>query len=157
MAATSRNPSRRTAYSMSNIFKFVAVLICISVPALAAGFIPIEDPDAFSSDILTKLSTKRLAEAATLLVDHMAQPNAAEPLSNALRIFDGKSFNFSSKVIDKEYNNALRQIIYYSYVKDLGFFYFRLNFKASSAGWILTSFTFKAETNELFPKDFTDR
>jgi hypothetical protein len=52
---------------------------------------------------------------------------------------------------------ALRQIVYYSYLEGLGFVYFRFNFKMTSTGWILANFSFKDETNELFPKDFTER
>jgi len=59
-------------------------------------------------------------------------------------------------VIDKDYNGGLRQIVYYSYHEGLGFVYFRFNFKMTSTGWILTNFSLKDETDELFPKGFTD-
>jgi hypothetical protein len=72
-----------------------------------------------------------------------------------MKILDNKRIDFSKKVIDKEIGGALRQIMYYVYVEDVGFLYFRLNFKMTSTGWILANFTFKSETNELFPKDFT--
>lgn len=47
--------------------------------------------------------------------------------------------------------------MYYAHVEDIGFVYFRYNFKMTGAGWRLVNFTFKEETNELFPKDFIDR
>ena len=74
-----------------------------------------------------------------------------------LQTFEGKKFDFTKKAIDKDYNGALRQIVYYSYVEGLGFIYFRFNFKMTSTGSILAHFSFKDETNELFPKDFTER
>ena len=49
------------------------------------------------------------------------------------------------------------QIIYYVYLEDVAFFYFRFNFKMTGAGWMLSNFTFKSETEELFPKDFVTR
>ena len=61
------------------------------------------------------------------------------------------------KVYEKDHDGALRQIVYYAHVEDIGFVYFRYNFKMTGAGWRLVNFTFKEETNELFPKDFIDR
>ena len=74
-----------------------------------------------------------------------------------LKILEDKNFDFTKKVIDKDYSNALRQIVFYSYIKNLGFAYFRFNFKMTSTGWVLANFTFKDETNELFPRDFMER
>jgi len=147
----------RLESSISNVFKSIAVLIFISAPALGAGFIPVEDPDAFASGVVMEISTHKLAEAAKVIADQMGKPEAAATLGNAFKVFDGKTFDLSSKVMDKEYNNVLRQIVHYSYIKDLGFVYFRFNFKKASNGWILANFTFKDETNELFPKDFIER
>jgi hypothetical protein len=39
-------------------------------------------------------------------------------------------------------------------VEDIGFVYFRFNFKMTGTGWVLANFNFKSETEELFPKDF---
>jgi hypothetical protein len=75
-------------------------------------------------------------------------------VQGALRVFDGKNFDFSKKVIDNEVGGALRQIIHYSYVEQVGFIYFRFNFKMTSKGWVLANFNFKSETNELLRKDF---
>ena len=74
-----------------------------------------------------------------------------------LKILEDKNFDFTKKVIDKDYNNALRQIVFYSHIKNLGFMYFRFNFKMTSTGWVLANFTLKDETNELFPRDFMER
>ena len=147
----------RFGSSISNAFQAIAVLILISVPARAAGFIPVENPDAFASGVVMEISTDKLAEAAKVIADQIGKPEAAATLGNAFKVFDGKTFDFSAKVIDKEYNNVLRQIVHYSYIKDLGFVYFRFNFKKSSSGWILANFTFKDEPNELFPRDFIER
>ena len=51
-----------------------------------------------------------------------------------LKILEDKNFDFTKKVVDKDYNNALRQIVFYSYIKNLGFVYFRFNFKMTSTG-----------------------
>ena len=74
-----------------------------------------------------------------------------------LKILEDKNFDFTKKVIDKDYSNALRQIVFYSYIKNLGFAYFRFNFKMTSTGWVLSNFTFKDETNKLFPREFMER
>jgi hypothetical protein len=73
-----------------------------------------------------------------------------------MKLLESKKIDFAKKVIDKEFSNALRQIVYYAYVENIGFVYFRVNFKMTSTGWILASFNFKSETNEIFPKDFVE-
>jgi len=87
----------------------------------------------------------------------MGKPELSGTLTNAFQVFEGKNFDFTKKVVDKDYNGALHQVVYYSYVENLGFVYFRFNFKMSSQGWLLANFAFKDETNELFPKDFIER
>ena len=86
----------------------------------------------------------------------IGKPEAAETIENGLKLLDGKKFDISKKVIDRDINGALHQIVYYAYVENVGFLYFRLNFKITSTGWILANFNFKSETNELFPKDFVE-
>jgi len=41
-----------------------------------------------------------------------------------------------------------------SHVENLGFVYFRFNFKMTSKDWVLANFNFKSESAELLPKDF---
>jgi len=124
---------------MPSILKlaFVAILV-LAFPASSAEPARIGDPDKFSEEIVQTISKKRPRYAADM------------------QVFEG-SFDFTKKVIDKDYNGGLRQIVYYSYHEGLGFVYFRFNFKMTSTGWILANFWFKDETNELFPKDFTER
>jgi hypothetical protein len=88
------------------------------------------------------------------LSEAIGQPGSLSAMQGALRAFDGKNFDFSKKVIDNEVGGALRQIIHYSYVEQVGFIYFRFNFKMTSKGWVLANFNFKSESAELFPKDF---
>jgi len=84
------------------------------------------------------------------------KPEAAEALTNGLKLLEGRKIDFAKKVIDKDFSNGLRQIVYYAYVENIGFVYFRVNFKMTSTGWILANFNFKSETIELFPKDFVE-
>jgi hypothetical protein len=135
---------------------FAAVLAFYS-SALVAAPKSIENPDKFSTDIVQMISRSGSHNAAKTLAETMGQITQTDFLHNALKVFDGKTIDFSSKVVDNEIGKALRQIIHYSYVENLGFVYFRFNFKMTSKGWILANFTFKTETNELFPKDFADR
>jgi hypothetical protein len=135
----------------------LAVTLALCSPGLAADPTSIENPDKFRADIIAAITGSGSINAAKMIAEAAGQPTQIDTLKNALQIFDGKKFDFSRKVIDNEINSALRQIVYYSYVKDLGFIYFRLNFKMTSKGWIMAHFTFKTETNELFPKDFVDQ
>jgi len=135
---------------------FAAILV-LTLPASAAEPRRILDVDKFCEEVLQKISNQARQEAADLVADSIGKPESSSVLTNAMQIFEGKNFDFTKKVVDKGYNGALRQIVYYSYVQNLGFIYFRFNFKMSSSGWILANFTFKDETMELFPKDFIDR
>jgi hypothetical protein len=91
------------------------------------------------------------------LSDTVGNPSYAENLQNALNALTGKKIEYSDKIVDNTYGKSLRQIVYYCFVENIGFIYFRFNFKMSGHGWILANFNFKTETNELFPKDFIDR
>jgi len=143
---------------MPKILKLAfGAILALVVPALPAEPVPIGNPDKFSEEIVEIISQKRPRDAADLIANTVGKPDASDSLQKFLQIFEDKNFDFTKKVIDKDYNGAVRQIVYYSYLKGFGFVYFRFNFKMTSTGWILAHFSFKDETNELFPKDFTDR
>jgi len=133
-----------------------AAILALALPASAEPR-RISDPDNFCEQVLQTISNKARREAVDLIANSIGKPDLSGTLMNALQIFEGKNFDFTKKVVDKDYSGGLRQIVYYSYIENLGFAYFRFNFKMTSGGWILANFTFKDETNELFPKDFTDR
>ena len=132
-------------------------ILALALPASAAEPRRISDPDKLCQEVMQDFSNKARNEAVDLLINSIGKPEFSTTLANALQVFEGKKFDFTKKVIDKDYNGGLRQIIYYSYVENLGFIYFRFNFKMTSTGWVLAHFTFRDETNELFPKDFIER
>jgi hypothetical protein len=117
---------------------------------------PIANPQGFAEDVIGKLSQGKTEDVTNTIVEALGQPSQINNLKNALQIFDGKHFD-SSKVIDHQFGESLRQIVYYAPVESLGFLYFRFNLKKTSQGWVLTHFAFKSESQELFPKDFVDR
>jgi hypothetical protein len=131
-----------------------ALLLAWHAPLLAQTFRPTDNPEKFAADVVQTIANGASNDAAMTIIDAIGQPNLLSVLQGALRVFDGKKFDFSKKVIDNEFGGALRQIIHYSYVEQVGFIYFRFNFKMTSKGWVLANFTFKAEANELLPKDF---
>jgi hypothetical protein len=128
--------------------------LALSIPAYAAEPAHVPDPEQFSNAFVHTLSTNGSREAAKMLADAIGKPETTDGMQKAFQVFDGKTFDFSKKVVDRDFNSALRQIVIYSKVTNVGFIYFRFNFKMSKAGWILANFLFKDETNELFPKDF---
>jgi hypothetical protein len=134
-----------------------AALLTLSATALLAEPIPIVDPGKYTADLMQTFSTKGTRDAAATIVGAIGRPDALDKLRQSLEPLDGKKYDVTQKIIDRDYNNAMRQIVYYAHVVDVGFVYFRFNFKMTGAGWRLVNFTFKEETNELFPKDFTDR
>jgi hypothetical protein len=91
-----------------------------------------------------------------MISETIGKPSLAENLQNALNALASKKIGYSDKVVDHSFGKGLRQIVYYCFVENIGFVYFRFNYKMSDHGWILANFIFKTETNELFPKDFVD-
>jgi hypothetical protein len=143
---------------MLNISRIAFAMILIaSLPALGADPTRVADPENFCAEILNAISSGKPNDAANLIATTIGRADSAGELMKFLKILEDKDFDFTKKVVDKDYNNALRQIVFYSYLKNLGFVYFRFNFKMTSTGWILSNFTFKDETNELFPRDFMER
>jgi hypothetical protein len=134
----------------------LALVLFLTVPLVgaAAAPVPIGDPDKFSSAFMQSLSGRGARAAAVVVADAVGKPDVIDNLHKFLQVFDGKKFDFTKKVFDRSFGDALRQIVIYAFVPDFGFFYFRFNFKMTSGGWVLSHFTLKSETEELFPKDF---
>ena len=122
--------------------------------ALADTAIRVQDPAKFSEDLFANISPFKASDIAKKVAATIGKPEAAETIENGLKLLDGKKIDIAKKIVDRDINGALHQIIYYAYVENIGFVYFRLNFKITSTGWMLANFNFKTETNELFPKDF---
>jgi hypothetical protein len=140
---------------MRNILVLAFILLLARhAPLLAQTFRPIDNPEQFAEDLVQKIGNGALDDAAEFISDAVGQRAQLPNIQNGLRIFDGKKFDFSKKVVDNELGGALRQIIHYAYIQQLGFVYFRFNFKMTSKGWVLAYFNFKSETQELLPKDF---
>jgi hypothetical protein len=134
----------------------VVIFLALTGSSLADPAARIQDPGKFCEDLFADISPFKPAEIAKKVATAIGKPEASEMLENAMKILADKKVDFSKKVIDKDFNNVLRQIVYYAYVENIGFLYFRMNFKMTSTSWILASFNFKIETNELFPKDFIE-
>jgi hypothetical protein len=144
---------------MRIIQRLVLLLLALSLATSVAMATPpaINDPDKYAAEVMRLLVKGDMAAVAKTVADSIGKPDSADGLKNALGMFSGKTIDYSDKVIDNTFGKGLRQIVYYSFIDNIGFIYYRFNFKMSSKGWILAHFVFKTETNELFPKDFVDR
>jgi hypothetical protein len=116
----------------------------------------IADPDKYAADVTQLLGEKNVASASKMIADTIGKASYADNLQNAPNALSTKNIDYSDKVVDYSFGKGLRQIVYYCFVDNVGFIYFRFNYKMSSHGWILANFIFKTETNELFPKDFVE-
>jgi hypothetical protein len=115
----------------------------------------LDDPESFGQNVLALINTGKSGEASELVARTLgANSESATALEKELHSFSGRSAGFSAKVLDKEFNGALRQIVYYSYYKVGVFAYFRFNFKNTGSGWLLANFNYRTEIQELFPDDF---
>jgi hypothetical protein len=138
------------------VFQIATIIfLTFGSSAFADTAIRVQDPAKFSQELFANISPLKASEIAKKVATTIGKPEAAETIENGLKLLDGKKIDISKKVIDRDINGALHQIVYYAYVENIGFLYFRLNFKITSTGWILANFN-KTETNELFPKDFVE-
>jgi hypothetical protein len=131
--------------------------LALTAPAFADAPIRFQDPEKFAVGLFGTPPRINATQMAKTIAATVGKPSVADALEKPLSIFDGKKIEVFKKVVDNDYGGALRQIIYYVYLEDVAFFYFRFNFKMTGAGWMLSNFTFKSETEELFPKDFVTR
>lgn len=136
---------------------FVVIALSLQSAAAIAAPQPIDDPDKYAGAIMALLSKSDVASASKKIAATIGKPSDADKVQGGLSLLASRNVDYSDKVIDKTFGESLRQIVYYCFVKDIGFVYFRFNFKRSSGGWLLANFNFKTETNELFPKDFIDQ
>jgi hypothetical protein len=131
--------------------------LCLAAPAALAAPPPVADPDKYAAHVMDLIKKSDMATVAKTIADSIGRPTYADTIQNGLDILNGKTTDYSDKVIDNTFGKSLRQIVYYTFIDQTGFVYYRFNFKMSSHGWILANFIFKSENNELFPKDFIDR
>jgi len=109
-----------------------------------------------TNEVMRQLSNNEVASVSKMISDTIGKPSYADNVQNAPNALTSKKIGYSDKVVDHSFGKGLRQIVYYCFVENIGFVYFRFNYKMSNHGWILANFNFKTETNELFPKDFVD-
>jgi len=109
-----------------------------------------------TNEVMRQLSNNEVASVSKMISDTIGKPSYADNVQNAPNALTSKKIGYSDKVVDHSFGKGLRQIVYYCFVENIGFVYFRFNYKMSKHGWILANFNFKTETNELFPKDFVD-
>lgn len=124
--------------------------------AAAAQPSRVDDPAAFSETIVRDF-TAHVPDMARSIAAAIGRPETAEGLTRSLQQFAGKRIDFADKVVDQKYGTALNQIVYYTFIDDFGFLYLRFNFKRTTTGWILSNFTYRSETDELFPAGFGPR
>jgi hypothetical protein len=117
---------------MRDVLKVAFALILMPAwhaPVLAQNFRPTDNPEKFAADVVEMIANGASNDAARIIGDAIGQATIPSTVQSALQVFDGKKFDFTKKVIDNEIGGALRQIIHYSYVEQVGFIYFRFNFK----------------------------
>jgi hypothetical protein len=135
----------------------VIIFVCLSFSIADAAAKAVEDPGKYADEVMRLVFSNERDKAANVIADTAGRPDLAANVLGALNTMGGKQIDYNDKILDHTFGKDLRQIVYYCFIDGLGFFYFRFNFKMTSHGWLLTSFSFKPENNELFPKDFIDQ
>ena len=140
---------------MRFMLAFLLGLVALSGSAIAEVQ-PVADPDQYAKDIMAFVSNGDEAGVAKKITQTLGKPEAEQTFENGLGALKGKKVDLADKVIDKTFGKSLRKIVYYCYVENIGYVYFRFNFKLAGNGWHMVHFMFRSETQELFPKDFIE-
>lgn len=128
---------------------------CLAVPARAEDPAVQADPGAAAQNYTEMIASGRIDEGAKAIAGAIGAADRADSLAGPLGGFRNLKAEVTDKVVDKTYGTSLRQIIYVLNYPTTNFLYLRYNFKRTGKGWMLVDFTFKTETREIFPKDFT--
>ncbi len=131
-----------------------AVFLSGAGPSLADDPVLITNPEDFSATAMHDLASGKVADVATRIAEVVGRRDQATVLTDYMKPLEGKHANYYKKVVDKDFSGALRQIVHYAYMPEIGFVYFRFNFKQTGNGWILANFKFVSEVQELFPLAF---
>ncbi len=129
---------RRYVFQIATI-----ILVAFGSPAFADTPIRIQDPAKYAQELFANISPFKASEIAKKVAATIGKPEAAETIENGLKLLDGKKFDISKKVIDRDINGALHQIVYYAYVENVGFLYFRSEFQDNQHRLDLGEFQFQ--------------
>src|ERR1700676_1104731 len=113
----------------------VIILFALTGPLLADAPARIQDPAKFCDDLFANISPFKAGEIAKKVAVAIGKPEVTETIANGMNVLDHKAIDFSKKVVDNEIGGALRQIVYYADMDNIGSRYFRLNFNITSTGW----------------------
>ena len=92
---------------MLNISRIAfAVILIASLPALGADPTRVADPENFCAEVLNAISSGKPSDAANLIATTIGRADSAGELMKFLKILEDKNFDFTKKVVDKDYNNA---------------------------------------------------
>jgi hypothetical protein len=97
----------------------LAALLTLMATALVAEPVPIVDPGKYTAEIMQSLSAKGTRDPAATIVVAIGRPDALDNLRSSLDPLDAKKYDVTQKIIDRDYNNAMRQIVYYAHVIDV--------------------------------------
>jgi hypothetical protein len=114
-------------------------------------------PIDWSQLVIDDISAKRFSAAATQIIRAIqASPTQSKLLEARLSELPISDKPFNKLAEDKNYNNVIREMIYYQFNEGsvTPFLYYRFVFKITPNGWVLSNFHFKPENGQPFPLDW---
>jgi len=137
-------------YMLACLFGLIALSLHSAIAIAEAQ--RIDEPDRYADEIMALLSNNDVMSVSKKISDTVGNPSYAESLQSGLKALTGKKIDYTDKVIDNTFGKSHRQIVYYCFVENIGFVYFRFNFKMSSRGWLLANFFSKRKPMSYFRK-----
>jgi hypothetical protein len=104
-------------------------------------------------NVLEKEGATAFAKAVITALDSKASEDAI--ISN-MQPLEKRTPKFRAVALDRNYGDAVRQIIIYQYMltENHPFSYFRFVYKMTDTGWRITAIRFNTENTQLFPEEY---
>lgn len=129
------------------------VATCAQAPAPQIAILP--DAERWVEAAIRELVNGKLEEFSRTYAQMIGQPQSTEVLMRRLGVIKtlGQPV-FYEKVLDQRYGTSLRQLVYLALYRQTDYAYFKFTIKKNRGGWVVSSFDFRIEGGEIFPKDF---
>lgn len=149
--------SRPELLSRRSTLLGLGLVLAPALPAMAQEAVGVTDPVATAKAVLEKLETDGAQPCVTEVMRllNKKQTDNAE-LTNNLRPFSKKKPDLSGLAYDRNYNDLIRVLVFYSKYDDdrFPFMYFQFTFKRGKTNWTMTNLRFESEAAHAFPEGY---
>jgi hypothetical protein len=127
--------------------------LLVSVPLQAETT---NDPVRHAGQLLDLLETEGAKAFSTAVAEALDNNSAAVAIDGLVGPIEKRKAKFRGVALDRNYGNAVRDVIIYEYMRaeQFPFLYFRFVYKMTDTGWRMTHASFDTEAPMPFPPKY---